>query len=154
MDVFEIKSHWANGPFRYFKSHWANGPFRYQRSVGKWAFAIWKSLGKWTFSIWKANRQIDLFDIKSHWANGPFRYQKSLGKWTIMCLFLLLPWLKPFPQTEHVYGFSPVWERMWIRRLPGVVSILPHKEHIFNFAASVRVCAAGPVTHNVSKCYR
>uniref|UniRef100_A0A3B5B2J4 Secreted protein n=1 Tax=Stegastes partitus TaxID=144197 RepID=A0A3B5B2J4_9TELE len=47
-----------------------------------------------------------------------------------MCAFSLLSWMKLFPHTLHLNGFSPVWMRMCLFRLCCRVKPAPHVSHV------------------------
>lgn len=50
------------------------------------------------------------------------------------CFCRLLCQAKPFPQTGHVYGFSPVWVLWWALWLRMSENLFPQSAHWWGFS--------------------
>jgi len=51
-----------------------------------------------------------------------------------LCCCNVLDWLKLLLHSEHLYGFSPVWIRMWTFRIPDRLNVLSHIRHLYGFS--------------------
>lgn len=53
--------------------------------------------------------------------------------WVFWCLTRCAVWRKLFPQTVHVYGFSPVWTSWWRMRWDKQLKFWPQTGHLCGF---------------------
>lgn len=60
------------------------------------------------------------------------RCQQLSPKWTLQCVLRFPFWLKPRPQMEQQYGFSPVWISSCRSSLQACGNSLPHTEQWYS----------------------
>lgn len=54
----------------------------------------------------------------------------SLPAWTLLCWASEARKPNVFPQTSHLYGFAPMWHRLWHFRYSLVAKCFPHISHL------------------------